>query len=404
MNKKNWTPESWQDKPCAQAIEYADQQQVDSIVNSLSGLEPLVPVASIMRLQEKLAQVAAEEVFLLQAGDCAEGFFRADRGTLPAMIKLLDQVAIRLGKAIGKPVLTVGRIAGQYAKPRSLLTENQGEQTLPSYRGDLINGHAFNKESRAPNPQRMLESYYSAKAALACIAELAPQEQDFFTSHEALHLRYEQALTRAVNGHHYNLSTHFPWVGMRTAQLDGAHIEYLRGICNPIGVKIGPRTEPKMLATLVEHLNPKKSPGRLMLIHRLGVRQIKEKLPALIEAVSNTGLPVLWCCDPMHGNTYLSDAGEKRRAFEDIVLELSEALRIHQQSNKPLNGLHVELTGEHVHECIGGLGENGPIDSASMSRPLVDPRLNKQQSLALIEAMAKFIEERNGGTDRSSTN
>jgi len=454
-DRPDWSPRSWQNFPTQQQPEYPDARALASAVAELESLPPLVTSWEIERLKSELADAASGRKFLLQGGDCAESFADCHSPGIASKLKVLLQMSLVMAHGMRKPVIRVGRFAGQYAKPRTEPTETQRGVTLPSYRGDLINQSPFTLEARTPNPMLLLRGYERAALTLNFIralvdggfadlhhpelwdvpfAKASKQEQewevirrqiveslrfietiagrqigeirrvDFYTSHEALHLLYEQSLTRKVPRRTgwYNLGTHFPWIGMRTADPMGGHIEYARGIENPIALKVGPEISQEALRELVMLLNPRREPGRLTLIHRLGAEQIALKLPGLIAAVETAGVPVLWCCDPMHGNTQKASAGtfssaagsewtgaRKLRRFSDITSELEQAFEIHRRAGTHLGGLHIELTGENVTECISdgdGLARSFAASASSeksASMPSVDPRLNLEQSLEL---------------------
>jgi 3-deoxy-7-phosphoheptulonate synthase len=373
---------------------------------------------------------------LLQGGDCAESFSECESGLISNRLKVLLQMSVVLIHGLKLPVVRVGRFAGQYAKPRSADLETRDGLTLPSYRGDIVNGPDFNAAARAPDPRRLVRAHAASAMTMNFVralidggfadlhhpeywdlawVERSPLAReyrtmvesigeavrfmetlageplgsfsrvDFYTSHEALLLHYEQALTRQVPRQRgwFNLSTHYPWIGMRTAQLDGAHIEYCRGIRNPIAVKVGPGVSAEQLLRLVDTLNPDNEPGRLTLIHRLGASKIEQALPPLLEAVRREGRTVLWCCDPMHGNTESLENGFKTRRFDNIARELERAFDVHAACGTRLGGVHLELTGENVTECLGGARDLAPADLQRAYKSSVDPRLNYEQSLEL---------------------
>ncbi len=442
---QDWSLTSWQKFSYSQAANYSDEQQLHRVVDTLSNLPPLVTSNEINRLKNSIALAGQGKAFLLQGGDCAESFNDCSAKVISNKLKILLQMSLVLLYGLRKPIIRVGRIAGQYAKPRSSDFETIGNLTLPSYRGDLINSPAFDAKSRASNPQLLLQGFSSAAISLNYIRALLnsgfadlhyphrwdlgfvknlPQAQhyrniaasisgsldfldtidgvrnssidtvDFYTSHEALHLYYEQALTRQLKDGWYNQSTHFPWIGMRTAYLDSAHVEYMRGIKNPIGVKIGPDATKEWLVDLLKILNPNREPGRIVLISRLGASRIDERLPPLIAAVQACKIPVTWSCDPMHGNTETTSSGIKTRQFGTILAELKQALTIHHALNSHLGGVHFELTGDDVTECIGGAGGLDEQDLQRAYKSLVDPRLNYEQSLEMAlhfgELYARF--------------
>jgi 3-deoxy-7-phosphoheptulonate synthase len=396
----------------------------------------------VENLRERLAAVQRGEGFLLQGGDCAESFVECESDRIAKQLKVLLQMSLVLLSGMKRPVVRVGRMAGQYAKPRSADTETREGVTLPAYRGDLVNRPEFNPQARRADPQLLLRGYERAALTLNFVralvdggfADLHHPEYwdlgfvrhaqlreayertarsigdaldffeslsgkrvheatrvDFFASHEGLHLLYEQAQTRYIarQNRWYNLSTHMPWIGMRTAQVEGSHVEYFRGIANPIGIKIGAAMSAQWLQELVTALNPQNQPGRLTLIHRYGAKDIEKSLPAAIEAVQRTGHTVLWCCDPMHGNTETSTGGFKTRRFENILKELDLAFRIHAEHGSYLGGAHIELTGEDVTECTGGARGLTDSDLQRAYRSQVDPRLNYEQALELAMLIAE---------------
>ncbi|MES9900723.1 MAG: class II 3-deoxy-7-phosphoheptulonate synthase [Sedimenticola sp.] len=437
-----WNPTSWQQKEAKQQANYPSQQALDETLDQLSQLPPLVTSWEIEALKEQLAAASRGEAFLLQGGDCAENFSDCTSPVIANKLKILLQMSLMLIHGLNKRVIRIGRIAGQYAKPRSADSETINGITLPSYRGDLINGSEFTTEERTPDPVRLLRGYGRAAMTLNFIRALSdsgfadlhhPENWDldfvshspqaaeyhksvaalsrslqfletlgggadselnrvqFFTSHEGLHLHYEQALSRQVpnrNGY-YNLSTHLPWIGFRTADIDGAHLEYFRGIRNPVGVKVGAGMSGDWIEALVERLNPENEAGKLVLIHRFGADGIGDGLPKLIAAVKRTGKSVLWVCDPMHGNTETTPGGVKTRRFDRILSELEQAFDIHQQQGSILGGVHFELTGDDVTECIGGARG---LDEAGLERAYktqVDPRLNHEQALEMAMAIVE---------------
>jgi len=436
----NWHPASWQEKTAKQQASYPSKEALDEVIHQLSELPPLITSWEIEELKSQLAAAARGEAFLLQGGDCAENFSDCNSPIITNKLKILLQMSLVLIHGLEKRVIRVGRIAGQYAKPRSADNETRDGITLPSYRGDLINGPEFTAAARIPDPVRLLRGYGRAAMTLNFIRALSdcgfadlhhPENWDlefmrhsaleeeyrkivndlshslrfmetlggvknseinrvqFYTSHEGLHLHYEQALTRRVPNKegYYNLSTHLPWVGFRTAEIDGAHIEYFRGIRNPVGVKVGAGMSTDYLQELVERMNPGNEPGKLILIHRFGADKVTEGLAPLINAVQRTGREVLWICDPMHGNTESTASGYKTRRFENILTELSRSFDIHKAEGSILGGVHFELTGDDVTECIGGARG---LDEAGLKRAYktqVDPRLNYEQALEMAMAI-----------------
>ncbi len=439
-----WSPGSWRSKIAAQQPLYASQADLDRTVGQLASLPPLVTTWEIELLKSQLAEAARGERFLLQGGDCAEQFDDCTSDNITDKLKILLQMSLVLVQGCKKPVIRVGRFAGQYAKPRSEDLETRNGTTLPSYRGDIVNRPEFTQSDREPDPQLLLRAYersaltlnfiralvkggfadlrhpeywdldFAQHSALASeyhnmarrvveamhfmenVAGVRAGEMgwvDFFTSHEGLLLVYEETQTRRVPRRDgwYNLATHFPWLGMRTGDPDGAHVEYFRGITNPIAMKIGPNTQADTIARLLDKLHPLDEPGRLTLIHRLGHQRIAESLPRIIEAVRATGKTVLWCCDPMHGNTRYTSDGTKTRHFDDILSELSQAFDIHRACGSRLGGVHFELTGEDVTECLGGARNLSDSDLKRAYRSEVDPRLNYEQSLEMAMLIARMM-------------
>jgi len=405
-------------------------------------MPPLVTPWEVEALKSQLADAAEGRRFLLEGGDCAERFAECDAQVITDKLKILLQMSLVLVQGSKRAVIRVGRFAGQYAKPRSEDTETRGGVTLPSYRGDVINRPGFTKAERTPDPQLLLRGYGRAALTLNFIralvrggfadlhhpeywdldwarnSPLAPEYRrvvsnisesllflenilgihageiervDFFTSHEGLLLAYEEAQTRCEerSGRWYNLSTHFPWMGMRTSDPNGAHVEYFRGIANPIAVKVGPAMTPDTLLRLMEVLDPHHEPGRLTLIHRLGAGRIAGCLPRLIRAVHDAGRTVLWCSDPMHGNTRLTGNGIKTRRFDEILSELEQAFDIHAAAGSRLGGVHFELTGEDVTECTGGARGLAEADLGRHYTSEVDPRLNGEQALEMAMLIAR---------------
>jgi 3-deoxy-7-phosphoheptulonate synthase len=442
----SWSPTSWKTKPVAQRVPYPCEAEVEAVIQEIAKLPPLVTSWEVLELKSQLAEAMRGERFLLQGGDCAESFEDCDSGTIANKLKILLQMSLVLVQGSRKRVVRVGRFAGQYAKPRSDESETREGVTLPNYRGDLINRPEFTAEARTPDPRLMLRGYERAALTLNFIRALvtrgfvdphrleywdlqwvsnSPMAEeyrriarsigeslmfmenllgshpgelhwvDFFTSHEGLHLPYEQAQTRRVPRQEgwFNLSTHFPWIGVRTCDPEGAHVEYFRGIRNPVGVKVGRTTSPECLKQLIEILNPQGEAGRLVLIHRFGCEAIGRSLPALIEAARATGMPVLWCCDPMHGNTRITENGIKTRNFDEILGELDQAFDMHEACGSRLGGVHVELTGEAVTECVGGARGPGEADLGRDYRSQLDPRLNYEQALEV----ALFIAHKMSG-------
>eukprot|EP00127_Corallochytrium_limacisporum_P000644 Clim_evm43s22 gene=Clim_evmTU43s22 len=451
---ETWAPDSWRAKEAKQQPEYGDQNKVKKVINKISTLPPLVHHGEVDRLKSNLAACSRGEAFLLQGGDCAEVFDDCMQARVEGKLKILLQMSMVLIYGSRLPVVRVGRLAGQYAKPRSSPTEVIDGKTVPSYRGDHINGYEL--EDRDPDPKRMLEAYFHSSATLNYIrASVAGgftdirnadhwrmyfsekhvdtkkayedvsrrildaldfvstfddstherwKGVDFFTSHEGLLLDYEEAMTRKIeDAGFYNLSAHFLWIGDRTRQLTGAHVEYFRGIRNPIGVKVGPSMKKQELIDLLQIVNPDREEGKVTLISRYGADKIQDYLPDHIAAVKESGVPVVWTCDPMHGNTTKTANGFKTRQFDSILAEISSAFRIHKENNSMLNGVHFELTDESVTECVGGSSGLTESDLQVNYATLCDPRLNFDQSMDMAFLMAKVLsDERKGGLESSS--
>ncbi len=443
-----WQPTSWTARVAQQQPTYTDSGALQAVLASLSRLPPIVVSWEIEALRERLAIAQRGDAFLLMGGDCAETFADCDSDKIAKKLKILLQMSLVLLHGLKKPIIRVGRMAGQYAKPRSADTETRDGVTLPSFRGDLVNRPEFTPEARAPDPQLLLRGYERAALTLNFVRALcdggfadlhhpqywdlgfmrhspleaqyqkivdsiaesleffervsggrAPHEVtsvDFYASHEGLLLAYEQAQTRYIPRQQrwYNLSTHMPWIGMRTAQLDGAHVEFFRGVANPLGVKIGAAMDAGWLQGLVTTLNPQSQPGRLTLIHRFGVKDVEKSLPRAIRAVRETGQQVLWVCDPMHGNTETSSGGLKTRRFESILRELELSFQIHAAEGSYLGGVHIELTGEDVTECTGGARGLTDADLQRAYKSTVDPRLNYEQALELAMLIGRHGEPR----------
>jgi len=438
----SWNPHSWQRFPAQQQPVYENPSELEGALARLRRLPPLVIPQEVQRLRSLLAEAALGRRFLLQGGDCAERFEDCRPESIEDKLRVLLQMSVALTHGGRKPVIRVGRIAGQFAKPRSRPTERIGDQELPSYRGDLINGLAPEASARRADPGRLLEAYFHASATLNHLRALCAggfadlhhperwelpggtgevpayrrtlaqvresldflealggvqpevlERVDLFTSHEALLLPFEEALTRWVgeDSAYYNLGAHTLWVGERTRQLDGAHIEYLRGIRNPIGVKVGPSASPDQLLALLERLDPHREPGRITLISRFGAGKIGQALPPLLKAVQTTDHPVLWSCDPMHGNGTESATGLKTRDFGAILSELRQAFELHRAQGSRLGGVHIELTGEAVTECTGGTEALSEADLAKAYETGCDPRLNGTQSLEMAFLIAEMM-------------
>lgn len=449
---QEWTPKSWQAKRATQQPSYPDPEALSTVVRQLAKLPPLVTSWEVETLKQKLAGAARGEVFLLQGGDCAESFDSCAADAITAQLKILLQMSLVLVHGTKKKLVRVGRIAGQYAKPRSKDQECRGDLSLPAYRGDLVNRNGFTAEDRTPDPSLLLRGYEHAALTLNFMRALAEggfadlhhpeywkldfvqdsaskekyeaivqsirdsvefmenvletrvnnmRRAEIYTSHEGLALYYEQAQTRTVprRSGYYNLATHFPWIGLRTSDPAGAHVEYFRGIRNPIAVKVGVETTDEWISELLEILHPQDEPGRLTLIHRLGVDFIDEHLPRILEAVRRSGKTVVWCCDPMHGNTELTPKGHKTRRFEKIMGETKRAFAIHQKMGTHLAGIHLELTGEDVTECVGGARGLKEADLERAYQSTVDPRLNYEQALEMAMLMAYELKAQPGSAD-----
>ncbi len=445
---QSWSPQSWQDKPIRQVPTYPDQTALERVLGQLKTHPPLVFAGEARNLMASLGQVAEGKAFLLQGGDCAESFAEFHPDNIRDTFRVLLQMAVVLTFAAGVPVVKVGRIAGQFAKPRSEDTETVGGVTLPSYRGDNINGGDFTPEARIPDPQRLLQATAQSAATLnllrafaqggyadlhnvhrwmlGFIADSPASEKyqglaqritetlefmdaiginsgsvqqlrgtEFYTSHESLLLNYEQAMTRvdSTTGDWYDTSAHMLWIGDRTRQLDGAHVEFMRGIKNPIGLKCGPSLEPDDLLRLIAALNPGNIPGRLTLIARFGSDKIAEKLPALVRAVKREGAHVVWSSDPMHGNTIKLQSGYKTRPVDRILEEVRSFFAIHRAEGTHAGGVHFEMTGQDVTECLGGAQGLKEIDLADRYQTACDPRLNASQALELAFLIAQGLRD-----------
>lgn len=448
----NWTPQSWKNKTVRQVPTYPDARHLVEVEATLARQPPLVFAGEARRLREDLAEVARGNAFLLQGGDCAESFAEFGANTIRDTFKVLLQMAVVLTYAGACPVVKVGRMAGQFAKPRSADTETQGDVELPSYRGDIVNGIEFTEAERVPDPERMLRAYNQSAATLnllrafaqggfadlhkvhqwnldfvdgspqgeryeelanriseslgfmaACgvTAESVPQisETSFFTSHEALLLAYEEPLTRqdSLTGDWYDCSAHMLWIGERTRELDGAHVEFLRGVHNPIGCKVGPTADPDDLIRLIDILNPSNDPGRLTLISRMGHDKIRDALPALVRKVAREGRNVVWSCDPMHGNTITSSSGYKTRPFDRVLDEVRGFFEVHREEGTYAGGVHFEMTGQDVTECLGGAQEITAEDLSARYHTYCDPRLNASQSLELAFLIADSLKAQRAG-------
>ncbi len=444
-----WTKNDWRGKPRVQMPEYPDASDLRAVEAKLSTYPPLVFAGEARKLRRALAEVAEGRAFLLQGGDCAESFSEFTADNIRDTFKVMLQMAVVLTFGAKCPVVKIGRMAGQFAKPRSAGTETIGGVELPSYRGDIINDFAFTPEARIPDPQRMLQAYTQAAASLNLLRAFsqggfaditrihswtldstagqpgyeqyhklanrisdafdfmqaagvrssdvdALQRVDFYTSHEALLLEYEEALCRidSTTGLPVAGSGHMLWIGDRTRQPDGAHVEFLRGVQNPVGLKCGPTLSESDLLKLVDRLNPKNEAGRLTLITRFGAGAVNEHLPRLIRAVEREGRRVVWCCDPMHGNTIKSESGYKTRPFERVLREVREFFAVHAAEGTHPGGVHFEMTGQDVTECTGGVREVRDVDLSSRYHTACDPRLNATQSLELAFLVAQELDQR----------
>ena len=443
---QTWTPNSWRQKPIQQVPDYPDLAALEATEASLAKYPPLVFAGEARRLKSALANVAEGRGFLLQGGDCAESFAEHGADTIRDFFRAFLQMAVVLTFGAQQPVVKVGRIAGQFAKPRSSNIEKQGDVTLPSYRGDIINGAEFGMTARTPDPARLLTAYSHSAATLNLLRALAqggfadlhrvhgwtadfvrrsPQGQrfeeladriaeslafmeacgfdadkapllhavEFYTSHEALHLHYEEALTRLdeASGRAYGASAHMLWLGERTRAIEGAHVEYLRGVDNAVGIKLGPTARPADVLALLDLLDPGQEPGRVVLIARMGSARVAEALPPLLRAVRDAGRRPVWCCDPMHGNTVTASNGYKTRDFARILDEVCGFFAAHEQEGTYPGGLHFEMTGQDVTECRGGAQELTDESLASRYRSACDPRLNGSQSLELAFLIADVL-------------
>jgi len=450
-----WTPDSWRGKPAKQLPAYPDAAALAAVEERVRRFPPLVFAGEARRLKASLAAAAEGRAFVLQGGDCAEAFSDMTANTIRDTFRVLLQMAVVLTYGGAVPVVKMGRMAGQFAKPRSAETETIDGVSLPSYRGDIINGPEFTHEARTPDPKRMEQGYFHSASTLnllrafaqggyadlhevhrwnlgfverspaaaryqdlalrldetlafmaACgmTSETTPQirETDFYISHEALLLPYEQALTRvdSTSGDWYACSAHLLWIGDRTRQADGAHVEFLRGVKNPLGLKCGPTLEADDLIRLCDVLNPENEPGRLTLIARMGADKVEAKLPPLVRAIRREGRKVVWLCDPMHGNTVKASNGYKTRSFDAILSEVRQFFDVHEAEGTWAGGVHVEMTGQDVTECLGG---SRTVTEAALSaryHTFCDPRLNAEQSLELAFLVAAELKERRVPPDR----
>ncbi len=443
-----WSPSSWREKPILQQPTYPDKAKLESVLSELRNYPPLVFAGEARSLKEQLSNVAQGKAFLLQGGDCAESFSEFHADNIRDTFKALMQMAVVMTYAGGLPVVKVGRLGGQFAKPRSSDVETLDGVTLNSYRGDIINGIEFTEKARVPDPERMIKAYNQATATQNLLRAFASggladlhqvskwnldfahqsevgakyeklaediekslqfmeacgvtsktyrtlRETDFFTSHEALLLPYEEAFTRkdSITGDWYNVAAHMVWIGDRTRQLDGAHVEYMKGIKNPIGIKAGPSMEPDDLVRLAQAVNPDNEAGRLNIIVRMGANKVGEHMPQLIRAIEREGLNVVWSCDPMHGNTIKSSNNYKTRPVDDILTEMKQFFQVHKSEGTFGGGVHLEMTGKNVTECIGGSFAVTEEDLSSRYHTHCDPRLNADQSLELAFLIADSLKD-----------
>ena len=444
-----WTPRTWREKPVVQVPTYPDKTKLERVENSLRDAPPLVFAGEARNLKQGLGKVANGEAFLLQGGDCAESFAEFHADNIRDTFKVLLQMAVVLTFGASLPVIKTGRVAGQFAKPRSSDTETVDGLTLDSYRGDMVNGMDFEKDARAPDPERLVKVYNQSAATLNLIrafaqggfadlhkvhqwnlgfvansplgaryrdladrldetlkfiracgitSETTPQirETDFYTCHEGLLLPYEEALTRvdSLTGDWYCTSAHMLWIGDRTRQPEGAHVEFMRGIANPIGIKVGPSIHEDVLIRLVDLLNPENEPGRLTLVARMGADEVLDRLPPLVRRIRDEGRNVVWVCDPMHGNTIKSSNGYKTRPFEAILSEVRSFFDVHAQERTHAGGVHFEMTGQDVTECTGGAKAITDDDLSARYHTHCDPRLNAGQALELAFLLAEMLKDR----------
>ncbi len=443
-----WTPESWRARPIKQQPNYPDAEALGAVEHTLHGLPPLVSFEEVRQLKRELSHAAMGNAFLLQGGDCAESFAEFNETNVRHFFRVLIQMTIALMYGAGSPVVKVGRIAGQFAKPRSEATEKRGDEELPSYRGDMVNGMEFDPVKRVPDPTRLVDAYYQSAATLNFLRSLArsgyaglprvskwnmdfvsgsPQgrhfnqiverindcldfigatglnldsmeelsEARFYTSHESLLLNYDACLTRRdpETGEHFVGSAHMLWIGDRTRSPDDAHVEFLRGVANPIGCKVGPSMTPEDLIRLCDILNPGNEPGRLTFIARMGATKVEQYLPPLVRLLKEEGRHVVWSCDPMHGNTIKSPNGYKTRKFTDILTEVRKFFAIHEAEGTHGSGVHFEMTGQDVTECLGGAQAISELDLSNRYHTHCDPRLNASQSLELAFLIAELMKK-----------
>ncbi|PPR45984.1 MAG: Phospho-2-dehydro-3-deoxyheptonate aldolase [Alphaproteobacteria bacterium MarineAlpha5_Bin6] len=452
-----WKPASWREKPAKHLPKYKDVKALDIATKQLSNFPPLVFAGEARNLEKQLSDVANGQAFLLQGGDCAESFSDFHPNNIRDSFKVILQMAVVLTFGASCPVVKVGRMAGQFAKPRSQDTEIVNDVELESYKGDIINGIKFDKESRNPDPNRLIQAYNQSASTLNLLRAFAqggfanlkqihqwnlsyikegqsksrfqqiakrideclvfmeacgindqnvPQmnETDFFTSHEALLLPYEEAMTRidSTSGKWYDVSAHMLWIGDRTRQLDGAHVEFARGIGNPIGIKVGPSTDVEELIKIIDVINPNNKAGRITLICRMGADNISTKLPTIVANIKKEGKKVVWACDPMHGNTIKAKTGYKTRPLKNIISEIEKFFNIHRSEGTYPGGIHLEMTGQDVTECLGGLQEIQESDLKSRYHTYCDPRLNASQALELAFLLSDFLKDEKFSSKKSS--
>ncbi len=446
--KNKWSPKSWRNKPAKHIPTYKDVEALSFSIKQLSQFPPLVFAGESRKLEKQLGEVSKGNAFLLQGGDCAESFSDFHPDNIRDSFKVMLQMAVVLTFGASCPVVKVGRMAGQFAKPRSQPTEIVNNIKLESYKGDIINGIDFDQSSREPDPQRLIQAYNQSASSLnllrafaqggfanlkqihqwnlsyveegqsknkfekmakridECLAFMEAcgindqnvrqmNETDFYTSHEALLLPYEEALTRidSTSGKWYDVSAHMLWVGDRTRQFDGAHIEFVKGIGNPIGIKVGPTIDTDELLKIIDIINPENIPGRMTLICRMGAEKVSTNLPRVISAVEKEGKIVVWACDPMHGNTIKASNGFKTRPLKNIISEIEQFFQIHRSQGSYPGGIHLEMTGQDVTECIGGVQEIKESDLNSRYHTYCDPRLNASQSLELAFLLSEFLND-----------
>ncbi|MCP4132225.1 MAG: 3-deoxy-7-phosphoheptulonate synthase [bacterium] len=444
--KKKWTENSWQQYPALQQPEYRDKEQYAAVLEMLKTFPPLTVVGEIESLKHQAALAGQGNYFILQGGDCAERFIDCNEQTITNKIKILLQMSVILTYGAKKPVIKIGRIAGQYSKPRSNPTEVIENRTFPIYRGDSVNRYEAEINDREPDPERLLTAFYKSVTTLNYIRAmitggfadlhhpynwnlysieqskewaqykdtierildainfmesfggLRPEsvgKTDFFTSHEGLLLGYEEALTRKdpVSGNFYNLGAHMLWIGERTREINGAHIEYFRGISNPLGIKIGPSIDTDELPELLNILNPNNEEGKITLITRMGIDKVEDSLPRIVKAVTRAGAKVIWSCDPMHGNSITTKGNIKTRDFDDILGEIKQTFRVHKENGTFPGGVHFELTGDDVTECTGGAADLQHTDLYKNYESYCDPRLNYSQSMEMAFLLAQLLRE-----------